>query len=39
MSDEAIGAAVCLLMLIVWMVSAAIDEHNHRKDRDANSTD
>jgi hypothetical protein len=25
-------------MFIVWMVSAAIDEHNHRKDRDANST-
>jgi hypothetical protein len=38
MSAEAIGAAVCLLMFIVWMVSAAIDEHNHRKDRDANST-
>jgi hypothetical protein len=37
MSAEAIGAAVCLLMFIVWMVSAAIDEHNHRKDKNANN--
>jgi hypothetical protein len=39
MSAEAIGAAVCLVMFIVWVVSAAIDEHNHRKDRNGNSTD